>query len=93
MSGDLERKIHSAYSRAVEASVKEERCLGSRGAQSQASCTSLPGLVSWTPSPIAFLTHSLVGPGTSKVLIAMPVILLGDKEICNLIKMTCYCLF
>ena len=93
MSGDLERKIRSAYSRAVGAAVKEERGLGSGGAQNQASPTSLPGLVSWTPRPVAFLTHSLAGPGTSKVLMAMPVNLLGDKEICSLIKMTCYCLF
>lgn len=53
----------------------------------------LSRLVSWTPSPVAFLTHSLVGPETSKVLMAMPVNLLGDKEMCSLIKMTCYCLF
>ena len=53
----------------------------------------VPGLVSWTPRPVFFLTHSLAGPGTSKVLMAMPVNLLGDKEICSLIKMTCYCLF
>lgn len=45
------------------------------------------------PQPIAFQTHSLEGPRMSKVMQAMPVSLLGDKDICNLIKMTCCCPF
>ena len=31
----------------------------------------------------------LEGPGVSEVVLAMPINLPGDKEICNLVKMTC----
>lgn len=45
--------------------------------------TSLPSALSLQPA------EPLEGPGVSEVVLAMPINLPGDNEICNLLKMTC----
>lgn len=104
VSRDVERKICTAYSRTVGSAARGERCPWEEGEVKLEVGRVPKARGQFYPSPQSggldpqphHLLHSLLSlgrPWCERGGFAMPVNLLGDKEICNLIKMTCCCLF
>lgn len=104
---DPERKIHTADSRTVGSIAREERCTlqereakweGERCPKSEASPPLSPiwFIEPTAPSPSTVTLQpgeALEGPRESEAALALSINLPGNKEICNLIKMTCCCPF
>lgn len=107
MSRDLEQKMHTAYSRTVGLAAREERrTLEEREAEWERercpkSEASPPLSPIWftepTAPPPSIVTlkpgETLEGPRESEAALTIPINFSGNKEICNLIKMTCCCPF